>query len=88
MLTEIQNVCNSDEFNMVEDAGITGGATGNLAVRGRRHHSGGREPRRVNLPGAHRSLQRSKNKLGLKVEPTKGTGEFLFIDHVERPSEN
>jgi hypothetical protein len=22
---------------------------------------------------------------GLKLEPTKGTGEFLVIDHVERP---
>jgi bla regulator protein blaR1 len=27
-------------------------------------------------------------KLGLKLEPAKATGEFLVIDHVERPSEN
>jgi Protein of unknown function (DUF3738) len=27
-------------------------------------------------------------KLGLKLEPAKGSGEFLVIDHVERPSEN
>jgi uncharacterized protein (TIGR03435 family) len=27
-------------------------------------------------------------KLGLKLERTKGPGEFLIIDHVERPSEN
>ena len=26
--------------------------------------------------------------LGLKLEPAKGPGEFLVIDHVERPSEN
>jgi uncharacterized protein (TIGR03435 family) len=27
-------------------------------------------------------------QLGLKLEPTKGPGEFLVIDHVERPSDN
>jgi uncharacterized protein (TIGR03435 family) len=27
-------------------------------------------------------------KLGLKLEPAKGSGEFLVIDHVERPAEN
>jgi uncharacterized protein (TIGR03435 family) len=27
-------------------------------------------------------------KVGLKLEPAKGSGEFLVIDHVERPSEN
>ena len=27
-------------------------------------------------------------KLGLKLEPAKGSGEFLVIDRVERPSEN
>ncbi len=27
-------------------------------------------------------------KLGLNLEPTKGPGEFLVIDHIERPSEN
>jgi uncharacterized protein (TIGR03435 family) len=27
-------------------------------------------------------------KLGLKLEPAKGSGEFLVIDHVEKPSEN
>jgi uncharacterized protein (TIGR03435 family) len=27
-------------------------------------------------------------QLGLKLEPTKGPGEFLVIDHVEKPSEN
>ena len=27
-------------------------------------------------------------KLGLKLEAAKGSGEFLVIDHVERPSEN
>jgi uncharacterized protein (TIGR03435 family) len=29
-----------------------------------------------------------QEQLGLKLEPTKGPGEFLIIDHVERPSEN
>jgi uncharacterized protein (TIGR03435 family) len=27
-------------------------------------------------------------KLGLKLEPAKGSGEFLVIDHIEKPSEN
>jgi uncharacterized protein (TIGR03435 family) len=29
-----------------------------------------------------------QDQLGLKLEPTKGPGEFLVIDSVERPSEN
>lgn len=29
-----------------------------------------------------------QDQLGLKLESTKGPGEFLVIDHVERPSEN
>ena len=27
-------------------------------------------------------------KLGLKLEPAKGTAESLVIDHIERPTEN
>ena len=27
-------------------------------------------------------------KLGLKLEPAKGTAEFVVIDQVERPTEN
>jgi uncharacterized protein (TIGR03435 family) len=29
-----------------------------------------------------------RDQLGLKLAPAKGPGEFLVIDHVERPSEN
>jgi uncharacterized protein (TIGR03435 family) len=29
-----------------------------------------------------------QNQLGLKLESAKASGEFLVIDHVERPSEN
>ena len=28
------------------------------------------------------------NELGLKLEPSKGTADFLVIDHIERPSDN
>ena len=34
------------------------------------------------------ALQAAIPKLGLKLEPSKGSGEFIVIDHVERPSEN
>jgi uncharacterized protein (TIGR03435 family) len=27
-------------------------------------------------------------KLGLKLEPAKGSGEFLVIGHIEKPAEN
>jgi uncharacterized protein (TIGR03435 family) len=29
-----------------------------------------------------------QEQLGLKLDPTKGPGEFLVIDHIERPSDN
>jgi uncharacterized protein (TIGR03435 family) len=29
-----------------------------------------------------------QQQLGLKLEPARGPGEFLVIDHIERPSEN
>ena len=29
-----------------------------------------------------------RQQLGLKLEPAKALGDFLFIDHVERPSAN
>lgn len=34
------------------------------------------------------AFQAAVRKLGLKLEPGKGSGEFIVIDHVERPSEN
>jgi uncharacterized protein (TIGR03435 family) len=34
------------------------------------------------------AVNNAVKKLGLKLEPAKGPGEFLVIDHVERPSEN
>jgi uncharacterized protein (TIGR03435 family) len=34
------------------------------------------------------AFQSAIPKLVLKLQPAKATGEFLVIDHVERPSEN
>ena len=34
------------------------------------------------------ATMRAIRKLGLKVRPAKGFGQFLVIDHVERPSGN
>jgi uncharacterized protein (TIGR03435 family) len=33
-------------------------------------------------------VQSALQKFGLKLESAKGPGEFLVIDHIERPSEN
>ena len=34
------------------------------------------------------SIFSALGRIGLKLEPAKGTREFLVIDHVEKPSEN
>jgi uncharacterized protein (TIGR03435 family) len=34
------------------------------------------------------NIRTALQKLGLKLEPAQGPGDFLVIDHVERPSEN
>jgi uncharacterized protein (TIGR03435 family) len=34
------------------------------------------------------AFQDALEKYGLKLESARGPGEFLVIDHVERPSEN
>jgi uncharacterized protein (TIGR03435 family) len=34
------------------------------------------------------AVQTALEKIGLKLESTSGTEEFLVIDHVERPSRN
>lgn len=34
------------------------------------------------------AAETAMEKLGLNIETTEGPGEFLIIDHVERPSEN
>jgi uncharacterized protein (TIGR03435 family) len=45
----------------------------------------GNDPGEPTEPPVFIALQ---EQLGLKLEPAKGKGEFLVIDHVERPDEN
>jgi uncharacterized protein (TIGR03435 family) len=47
-------------------------------------------PRGLQLDGlaTFRAFQAALPKTGLKLQPARGTGVFLVIDHVERPSQN
>jgi uncharacterized protein (TIGR03435 family) len=42
----------------------------------------------ANPAGGESVFTAVQDRLGLKLESKKGAGEFLVIDHVERPSEN
>ena len=39
-------------------------------------------------PDPAAGLREAVQQLGLKLETTKTTAEFVFIDHIERPTEN
>ena len=41
-----------------------------------------------NTPDLLGNVNDAVQKLGLKLEPTKGSAEFVVIDHIERPTEN
>jgi uncharacterized protein (TIGR03435 family) len=45
-------------------------------------------PAEVSDPPAAPSIFAALEQLGLKLESTKGPGDFLVIDHIERPDEN
>ena len=84
MLTEIQNVCNSGDFKMVDAAAIAGGAPGNLGYAPHDTIPGVRGAEPPEPAGGASIFTAIQEQLGLKLEPTKGTGEFLVID--QRPS--
>ena len=72
-------------LNRTGIAGRSGLSEGIYARRARVHCSRGRA---IGTRGPISSLLPSSNKLGLKLEPAKGLGEFLVIEHVEKPSSN
>ena len=41
-----------------------------------------------NTPDLLGTAMDAVQKLGLKLEPSKGTAEFIVVDHIERPSGN
>jgi uncharacterized protein (TIGR03435 family) len=45
----------------------------------------GNDPGEPTAPPVFTAIQ---EQLGLKLESAKGKGEFLVIDHIERPDEN
>ncbi|MBZ5620974.1 MAG: TIGR03435 family protein [Acidobacteriia bacterium] len=45
-------------------------------------------PMETDHPATFKSFQTAVSKIGLKLEPAQGSGVFLVIDHVERPSAN
>jgi uncharacterized protein (TIGR03435 family) len=45
-------------------------------------------PREWDRAATFKAFQAALPKIGLKLEPAKGSGVFLVIDHVERPSGN
>jgi uncharacterized protein (TIGR03435 family) len=58
------------------------------AELGHRANAGSGDPDPADPYSAFDAVRTAVRKLGMRLEPTKGSGEFLIIDHVERPSEN
>jgi uncharacterized protein (TIGR03435 family) len=46
------------------------------------------QPTRPDPGRGYSDARAALQKLGLRLEPAKGSGRFLVLDHVERPSEN
>jgi uncharacterized protein (TIGR03435 family) len=64
----------------------------NPGATGRRDRAGSRDPAESAIPddpsASFEAIKDALQRLGLNFERSKGSGEFLMIDHVEIPSEN
>ncbi len=85
---------------VVDKTGMTGRFNFHLelppeAIEDFRHHARGlpagsdpAAPAPATDPSLISAIKTAVKKLGLNLEPTNGPGEFLIIDHVEKPSGN
>ena len=70
---------------VVNKTGITGRFDFHLEFALDEITGGGAAPAETAGPSIFTALER---QLGLKLEPAKAPGDFIVIDHVERPSPN
>ena len=67
---------------------LPSGATEDLTHRARGLPVGSDPAAPATNPSLISAIKVAVKKLALNLEPAKGPGEFLVIDHIERPSKN